>query len=648
MKQKGTKVTIIIVLVIGLSSVQPAMANYKLANGPKDFYFGHISYVDIKNDGQDPVVYREGQTLPEVALLNLPLGPGDIIQTSDARRCEIQFDNGTIVRLDFATELKIETILAKSLSSAKKLSNLLLAKGQVYIMHKRYDSMEIFQVMTPRAAVELDHNSVAFIKLTPEGDTDVQVERGKARLLFGPDQSHVYQVRVAKNERYLISADNRAEPAAFVEGSDFIAWNVFVNENFEVLHEGSFLPKPLQRLPKAVFYFAQKYGSRYGEWIWHSLYGYVWRPFYNDYYPGGTWHPLYYGRWNIYRGQLFWIPEEPWGWVPYHLGVWIWDAKKGWLWLPGSMFASAWAVWDFYSGCYFWRPWSLFDWYYGSSLAGYRSGASYWFPSYGVPSETVSPNVVRSIRKSQLKKRQATTLPLPKDLKKAYQATIAALEKGNENVLASLREVPRQGAMIKKGDLASPKMSEKIVGLEKFFRQPDSESSSQKNTIPRDTRSASRDALRMLQSSQAAAELQSRAVSLPDQQKGMGSKPSFEAFSRQEKTVAQPETWGVSFSGAGSVRFRDWNPDVRSAMNLGVRISYSSRTNAVTCPELGLSSNTMEPRARLSGDTLDRGSWGGEGKGGSSTGTSSGSGSSASSGASHSAGSRQGGHREKN
>ncbi|MDH7512980.1 MAG: FecR family protein [Clostridiales bacterium] len=653
MKQKGTQVMISIALAIGVLCVQPALAKYKMANGTKDFYFGHISYVEIKNDGNDPVVYREGQTLPEVAILNLPLGPGDIIQTSDTRRCEIQFDNGTIVRLDFATELKIETILAQSLSSGKKISNLLLAKGQVYIMHKRYDSKEIFQVMTPHAAVKLDHNSVAVIKLTSEGETDVQVETGTARLLFGPDQSLISQVKINRRERYIVSADDQAEGAAFVESSDFISWNVSINKNFLALHEGSFLPEPLQKLPPAVFYFAQKFGNRYGEWIWHSLYGYVWRPYYNDYYPWGTWQPLFYGRWSVYRGQLFWIPEEPWGWVPYHLGIWMWDAKKGWLWLPGSLFAPAWAVWDFYSGYYLWRPWSLFDWYWVPSmhLAGYGSPPYSWLTSYAVPSETFSGQVVRSIRKSQLKKKETTTLPLPKDLKKSYQATIAALERGNENVLASLREIPRQAAMIKKGDLASPRMQEKVVGVEKFFRGPEAEPSSPKDSIRRNPHSVFSEALRALQSGRAASELRARVLSLPDHSESRKSKPSFEGFYRDPKTTARPETAGASFPGSDSVRFRDWNPDVRTAQTLGVKVSYSSRANAVTCPELGLSSNTMGPRVRLSGDSVGRGSWGGQGGSGESSGTSSSGGSTASaasSGPTHSGGSREGGHKEKN
>ena len=47
-------------------------------------------------------------------------------------------------------------------------------------------------------------------------------------------------------------------------------------------------------------------------------------------------------------------------------------------------------------------------------------------------------------------------------------------------------------------------------------------------------------------------------------------------------------------------RFRDWNPDLRIARQLGVHIEYSSMRNEVRCPELRLSSSD---RVRTSGMT---------------------------------------------
>lgn len=616
MKQKGF---ILSLLVLSFLLALPAFSGYKVVNGPKDFYFGHISYSEIKNDGKDPLVFREGQTRPEVAILNLPLGPGDTIKTSDGRRCEIQFDNGTVIRLDFNTDLKIETILAQSLSTAKKLSNLLLGKGQVYVMYNKHNSLEIFQVITPSAAVKLDHNAVALIKLTEEGNTDIQVERGKVNLLYGPDKSHAYQAKIEQKQRFIVSGDSRARPAEYALLSDFKSWNESINENFMALHEGSFLPKPIQNLPQAVFYFAQNFGNLYGQWVWHDLYGYVWRPYYNDYYPWGNWSPYIYGKWAGYQSQLFWIPSEPWGWVPYHLGIWMWDKNKGWLWLPGSAFAPAWAVWDFYLGHYFWRPWTLFDWYYGPTYisgfyyAGYQDYYYQPGPGQPIPPGQIPDKTLHSIRKDQLKKKDAPPLPLPKEMKKAYELTVAALKRGDESVLASLQNIPRQAAIVKRGDLTSPRIQERIIGFEQFSKQRESLSPSERTTSPAKPQDVSRDALRNIQRSRVISELEARTVPSPNKQNEPGAvhlqdthfKPGqitppsrFEESKGAEKNYSPGPVPGASLSQP-SFRFRDWNPDVKTALRLGIEISYSSRTNEISCPQLGFSSRNVSQGLRL-------------------------------------------------
>ena len=85
----------------------------------------------------------------------------------------------------------------------------------------------------------------------------------------------------------------------------------------------------------------------------------------NNTYPGTPWRPMVFGYWGEVSGQLFWVPEEPWGWVPYHLGIWHWDKNKGWLWIPGSAFAPAWVQWNFFFGgsLFSWHPLSIYAWF---------------------------------------------------------------------------------------------------------------------------------------------------------------------------------------------------------------------------------------------------------------------------------------------
>lgn len=75
----------------------------------------------------------------------------------------------------------------------------------------------------------------------------------------------------------------------------------------------------------------------YGEWVWTSEYGYVWRPDVAD-----DWAPYYYGRWAwVYPYGWNWVGYEPWGWWPYHYGWWVSVASWGWVWAPCNTFYSA-------------------------------------------------------------------------------------------------------------------------------------------------------------------------------------------------------------------------------------------------------------------------------------------------------------------
>lgn len=329
---RRTKILSLLVAAVVLAGVLPLRAadHYRLVNDKRNFYYGHISYIEPTPDGRDPVILREGSPRPEPGLLNSPVGPGDIVRTSSDRRCEIQFDSGTIVRLDFDTEVKVETVLARSLSSSQQISNLALVTGRIYVMYKEYDRREVFQILTANAAVKMRHNSVSTIAAAADGSSDVQVGLGRARVLFGADLARLKEQEVRKLERFVVLKSHQSQMASFIEDTDFELWNRDINARFAELHEGlTVLPKPLQRLPPAVFHFAQKFGNRYGEWLWDDYLGYVWRPYIDNMaYPWG-WQPYYYGHWAYAGGQMFWIPQEPWGWVPYHLGIWHWDKKRG-------------------------------------------------------------------------------------------------------------------------------------------------------------------------------------------------------------------------------------------------------------------------------------------------------------------------------
>jgi len=100
--------------------------------------YAHITLVD----NEAFIIGRDSDHAVE-AVVNYPLVAGDIIFTREKGRCEVQFDNGTIMRLDSDTEVQLTHVLSESLTSRKKITTLHLNYGRLYSMSQSY-KREIF------------------------------------------------------------------------------------------------------------------------------------------------------------------------------------------------------------------------------------------------------------------------------------------------------------------------------------------------------------------------------------------------------------------------------------------------------------------------------------------------------------------------
>ncbi len=549
-----------------------AETHYTYAPAPnKAIYFGHISYTEVENDAFDPLVFSEHNLPPKKAVLNFPLGPGDSVRTSSERRCEIQFDTGTILRLDYDSEVQIETILAPSLTSRSKISNIVLKRGQAYIMYKRYNRPEVFQVFTPNASVKLDHNSVSSIKVE-DGLSQVWVDQGKVHILYGPDSKHTRTHKLKKSRTASVTPDHQLLMLTGDLDQEFSLWNKDMNANFLELHKGeTSLPKPIQRLPKAVFYFAQKYSNIHGEWLWDSFYGYVWRPFYNDSGPWGTWTPYYYGQWHMTNDQLFWVPMESWGWVPYHLGVWVWNKNKGWLWLPGSAFAPSWATWRFFFGpnMLAWRSLGPWDWVTG--IPGfYRDQKSpKLYPPYQIP----------------------------KELKEVVKKVEEGIARNDPKVMEDISGSVREYAMVRAKDLNTPRIHKRLAN-------PGTTKATINSGIYRESPNPSQTAVNLYWMYGTRSQIIQDV--LPVQEKlnrsiPRNGNPSLPEFSHYGK--AGPATDRMEPKTAIH-RFRDWNPDAKVANRQGVVLRYVSRQNVISAPEMSYNRSLQRRNSFMQGRSL--------------------------------------------
>ena len=293
--------------------------------------YGHISFVD----SGATVLREDGSKDP--AVVNLPVAPGDTVITSAGGRCELQFDNGTVVRLDKGSRLRLASVLAPSLTSDWKITTLELERGQLYALPQSY-SREMFQVVTPTAAANLKSRARATIRLDIDGGTSFFSDGGKFQLLYGADIRSLKIATVKSDRPLAIGADN--VPAAGVEKRDieFRAWNEYVDNHFKELHYGiSKVPPKLKFGNAALTYWAEKWSSLFGEWIYDELFGYVWRPA-DDRFAFAE-RPFFHADFMRIGDVLFLVPQQEWSWVPAHMGTWVW-MKRGWTWIPGNWFHS--------------------------------------------------------------------------------------------------------------------------------------------------------------------------------------------------------------------------------------------------------------------------------------------------------------------
>lgn len=658
-----------LLLLPGLSRAEE---KYTYAPDPgRETYFGHISYSEIAEDALDPLVYRPGQASPEKAVLNLPLAPGDVIQTSPERRCEIQFDSGTLIRLDYNTRIKIETILAQSLSSKMKLSNIILEQGKIYVMYKRYNRPEIFQVITDQAAFKLEHNSVTTIKAGPELPSDVWVDQGKVYILYGPDED-IDDHKLTKSQQMRITRGKALTVLEEAREGHFQQWNQKMNEDFTATHRyQTMLPKPIQRYSKAVTYFAQKYSMVYGEWHYHDLLGYVWQPHMNNYYPSSPWRPMVFGYWSEVSSQLFWVPDEPWGWVPYHLGVWHWDKQKGWLWIPGSAFAPAWVQWNFFFGgsLFAWHPLSIYHWF-PRNLRGafaYEHIDQEMRAEYNYYAQLGGYNAPPSISTAS----PVPKYPLPDNLKSTFKKVQKAIKNQDPELMESIRTTPSTLNVVRRGDLNSLQIRDKLI-------EPGQIPAFEKNGrgIFRDTDNAARAAAKthwvnrlqdqVSERIEATSRYRSIQVTFDSLQPDELDTYLFEgrrSFEKLDQGVGRPQTPSrmptpaIKAPVRTAMRNLDWNPDVRLGRRVGVTdIRYVSHENRVESRQLASRTAPRSAQRAFSrrsggfansggGGSFSSGSGGGSSSGGSNSsgsGSSGGSGRSVSSGTGSSSGRRSG------
>jgi hypothetical protein len=275
-----------------------------------------LSYVE----GDVQIDRRTGQGL-ERAIPNMPVTQGVMVKTGSDGRAEVEFEDGSTVRLAPETFVSFPELSLRS--SGAKVSSIDVQEGTAYfdLRHKGDDE---FSVQVAHRELELAH--AAHFRVDA-GRSDVKIAVFKGTLALrstsGPVEiksGETVTLDLNDNGRYLLAKGTEPDP--------YDSWDKsraeYVNESASVsARDYSSYP----------YYYGRNDLANYGSFNYQPGYGNLWRPFGMS--PG--WDPFYDGAWVWYPGFGYtWVSYYPWGWLPYRYGSWMYVPGWGWGWQPGS------------------------------------------------------------------------------------------------------------------------------------------------------------------------------------------------------------------------------------------------------------------------------------------------------------------------
>ena len=259
----------------------------------------------------------------EKAFLNLPITEGEKLRTASDGRAEIEFEDGSTLRIVPGSLIKFaELSLA---DSGSKVSTVEVVQGTAYVdfegtkrdqltLEFAHEKIALLHSAHLRIGVGDKGSSVAVFK----GDLEVDGPSGTAEV----KKNQTAEFSFAENERLALVKD--------VEELPYDAWDKQQDQYHQRYAANSYSS-----------YSSYNYGladlNYYGNFFSAPGYGMVWQP----YFIGAGWDPFMDGLWAFQPGFGFgWISSYPWGWTPYHSGTWIFLPGYGWAWEPGGAWSS--------------------------------------------------------------------------------------------------------------------------------------------------------------------------------------------------------------------------------------------------------------------------------------------------------------------
>jgi hypothetical protein len=252
----------------------------------------------------------------ENAFANLPITEGTQLRTSSSGRAEIEFEDGSSLRL--APNTSVEFSRLGLSDSGKRISQLQLREGLAYVDWLGKDD---FNLNFSRESISLDHAAHFRLDATPEA-ADLAVFKGDVDV-NGPAGKLVVEKK--KTATFNAEDDDKYTVANKIVESPFDSW-----DKDAIGYHDQYARNNVSHSPYGYGLSDLNY---YGAFSNVPGYGMMWQPFFT----GVGWDPFMDGAWSFYPGYGYMFASAyPWGWMPYRYGNWMFLQGMGWMWQPGG------------------------------------------------------------------------------------------------------------------------------------------------------------------------------------------------------------------------------------------------------------------------------------------------------------------------
>lgn len=258
----------------------------------------------------------------ENATVNMPIAEGDRLLARSDAWAEVQFEDGSTVRLSPDTLITFAQLGLNA--DGGTVTAIDLDQGEALFTVKKHGNSE-FAVSARNKTILLKHSGSFRVTTTNSTPLQVVVWKGEVTVRDTTTGSHV---AVKKNENFRLDPFDFDKYALEKDATadDMDSWSSQRDESLRTYAAAG------GSIPQSPYQYGLSDLNYYGTYYDVPGYGYLWQPWGVN--PG--WDPFMngYWAWSPVCGYC-WVSAYPWGWMPYRYGSWLFVGGYGWMWQPG-------------------------------------------------------------------------------------------------------------------------------------------------------------------------------------------------------------------------------------------------------------------------------------------------------------------------